>query len=1492
MSNKYFPALIIAAGGTGIKVGRNLQSLADSGLDDDLKQRLDNGSIQIVGIDTDKKSNDEVTAIDPFLLDGKDTPEGEREKIPSRLSRLPRNWLHLDRASLNHAIERVHEVISPGDVPHDEEQKFHEPLATIRRWFPLKNEKTGDQITKGHSKLSGAAQWRPLGRLSLFLNAQRIFETLHRAFKIVQQSDPEKGPVRAYIVCSLAGGTGSGMFWDLAFMLQMIDPSTQTSGMFLLGDPFEGVDEAGRIYPNIYAALKEIATFKNWREPLSVKYPISRGRTFKGQAQGALAFDMVYLYQSFPPGPDITDVAKGTIEATCYRMAQNLLSLQRVDVHAELDVGANNIDSDATSMTSQLESTYCFSTTGATMFHMQDPDEIANYIRYQLIRAVRPERYEKPNPLNKDELAAMLPEGSLAADTLQGFRNGLLSQTEEEGPELLSEKLRKFDAATTEDEQDKPSSVKEVFDALGDELREQLDKVLKSGEDKLSLGSVDDEIRQRFEAAMADLVERLKESVERVKKTDRPLDAEAARAVEAFKQELDKELPASDEEQTIEIKVKAPEGAAKIRNVQKETQEKPLADLSLWEKLINSFWDWLGRRNWSNDFNYRELRRYLGDLKQNVDAQAKLTRKKIEPVLNRVWNRYRVEMQRLLDDLLGNSRSILDVSVVRMSEDEKIQAAFEIPIRTELNFSKDQMNELLRSILPPTDDLDQWLEEHTDGVLSALKKHYPDQSRQDTFVPQIEPKQVRQALEVLARDLRQQFLSNPNQLSPQLLVHFIKQCLPEIDFDSGESARQKILTAGDAAREVVRYWSNLGNLILQQAGGEDALRKRLLRCKSKLFASGIIENKLNKKHLAVLPFSKSSRHYTDQDKKRIKETFDVVSQEVMHTSSVVIYETTESPIIFFNDLFRSAEEIERIRDYYNSYSSYSEDGNTTFFHIDRGMAGISDIVGDAIEVQPVRCGNPTCTADLRMTPRTLLVCPGCSKPIWNRCGNRKCYADNLREQIQETFTSKGKQRFPYDCPVCDNELKTYWWKCPDPDHAKKIPADKETCPQCLIEFQLGKRNHKEVHRRPDLRDLECPGCIHLEPDSDHRIKIPHALAPFYEKGVNGHDSLHFRELVEKYHADPKYGVNAHHCANSSEEHFLFPTCPRDRGNKDKVHHLYENDAGRFVCTRHPDLRFFECNYCRYPLEEGVNYTNGCPRCLRPVKHCDFCSEKFNRLYTPIKDSDPARCPNCTNLMQRNEMIDQEETMSGLDEPAFCANLFSCPAGSQPWVTSSDYHLEECRSCSEPVSPLMPKSDLKQLVDDCPLCSLVLSPIPVNGKKEYLSGKMIGDKFIVGLSTDQPINLDRICIICGSQTGYILNWMLQDGYLLNEKHPRQEVIKTEPEKLPKKLDTSVLKSALEEHPYKKPELYFHDALEMLTIFREEPDDYKAFLKLKRALGLEALLSTDPHHQESLLDAFEKGSRAGLTLRKRMASLWQYQQELKTRTQQWVRKPDRK
>ena len=129
-SNKYYPTLIIGAGGTGIKVLRFIQSFADTKLDPHLRVMLQKGAMQLVGIDTDSKSNDRELTVDPNLLKIEGISNHESEAQPLRLSRLPKNWLSLDSAALNNALPRVHQFLATGNDPSQEES-LSVPLKSI-----------------------------------------------------------------------------------------------------------------------------------------------------------------------------------------------------------------------------------------------------------------------------------------------------------------------------------------------------------------------------------------------------------------------------------------------------------------------------------------------------------------------------------------------------------------------------------------------------------------------------------------------------------------------------------------------------------------------------------------------------------------------------------------------------------------------------------------------------------------------------------------------------------------------------------------------------------------------------------------------------------------------------------------------------------------------------------------------------------------------------------------------------------------------------------------------------------------------------------------------------------------------------------------------------------------------------------------------------------------------------------------------------------------
>lgn len=117
---------------------------------------------------------------------------------------------------------------------------------------------------------TGAGQIRPLARLAFFTNRDEIQEGIGRAYRKVtsisiQGARVDTGSkVRIVVVSGLAGGTGSGMLFDLAALLkdQLGHHETPILEAFLVLPGGFSTVEQGKNYPKVaangYAALKEL----------------------------------------------------------------------------------------------------------------------------------------------------------------------------------------------------------------------------------------------------------------------------------------------------------------------------------------------------------------------------------------------------------------------------------------------------------------------------------------------------------------------------------------------------------------------------------------------------------------------------------------------------------------------------------------------------------------------------------------------------------------------------------------------------------------------------------------------------------------------------------------------------------------------------------------------------------------------------------------------------------------------------------------------------------------------------------------------------------------------------------------------------------------------------------------------------------------------------------------------------------------------------------
>lgn len=121
------------------------------------------------------------------------------------------------------------------------------------------------------SLISGAGQIRARGRLALFakvgdingliaqaINAVREIRTNTQAYSDNFQVSNRDG-VEVFIVGSLAGGTGSGTFLDVAFLTrQYLNSFSNVTGVFVLPKVFANLPQTHLVKSNAYGALKEI----------------------------------------------------------------------------------------------------------------------------------------------------------------------------------------------------------------------------------------------------------------------------------------------------------------------------------------------------------------------------------------------------------------------------------------------------------------------------------------------------------------------------------------------------------------------------------------------------------------------------------------------------------------------------------------------------------------------------------------------------------------------------------------------------------------------------------------------------------------------------------------------------------------------------------------------------------------------------------------------------------------------------------------------------------------------------------------------------------------------------------------------------------------------------------------------------------------------------------------------------------------------------------
>jgi hypothetical protein len=174
---------------------------------------------------------------------------------------------------------------------------------------------TAKLADKAYNLNEGAGQFRQFGRLTVFKDVatpstSNLYSTLHDALTKIRLYNPLMKSLQVFIIASLAGGTGAGMYADVAHLIRKIAEQPDINlkkqmsirGYLVLPDAFSRtVDQAwlGSMYARAFAAMRENRRFAvsfDYARGYPIHYHAGAGHPiWHGAIKGKL-FDLLYYF--------------------------------------------------------------------------------------------------------------------------------------------------------------------------------------------------------------------------------------------------------------------------------------------------------------------------------------------------------------------------------------------------------------------------------------------------------------------------------------------------------------------------------------------------------------------------------------------------------------------------------------------------------------------------------------------------------------------------------------------------------------------------------------------------------------------------------------------------------------------------------------------------------------------------------------------------------------------------------------------------------------------------------------------------------------------------------------------------------------------------------------------------------------------------------------------------------------------------------------------
>ncbi|MCD8021669.1 MAG: hypothetical protein LUF30_01325 [Lachnospiraceae bacterium] len=172
----------------------------------------------------------------------------------------------------------LHKSCQGTGLNREEDEIFICPHLDLR-WMAAHPETLPERVTEWldsapfdpYKETPDAAPTRPMARLMMLMHMEEILSVLEKKIRRITEASKPDATLWVFIMNSLAGCTGSGMFLDLPYLVRAVSSSlsprpVRTLGMFFLSEVHTGISDATDeiledLHANEYVALGELDYF-------------------------------------------------------------------------------------------------------------------------------------------------------------------------------------------------------------------------------------------------------------------------------------------------------------------------------------------------------------------------------------------------------------------------------------------------------------------------------------------------------------------------------------------------------------------------------------------------------------------------------------------------------------------------------------------------------------------------------------------------------------------------------------------------------------------------------------------------------------------------------------------------------------------------------------------------------------------------------------------------------------------------------------------------------------------------------------------------------------------------------------------------------------------------------------------------------------------------------------------------------------------------------